>query len=231
MGSIIENLPNALTREFKKNIFHIIDLKNTITKEYAESIIAKISDAVEEIMRFNTPSIGSTGTRYIFLNIHSPGGSWYEACRIIDAIQCAKRHVVVGTIINTIAFSVAVAIFCSGSDGFRFVSPFAEVMIHAPRPKTSPSSRLEIYESDDVHLKRVQEKIEKIILSALDNNPNEEYSKILKQDLVKNRSINWFLDAQDMLDYGITDFIGVPDFLHHVTYQPMLILNNTTIIL
>jgi ATP-dependent Clp protease protease subunit len=221
MALIIETIPGALSKDYMNSKLEVIELNETITKEFAQDIVNQIMDAVEN---------RKNGIKYIFIKIHSRGGSVYETSKIITAIENAKRYCVVGTIIDSIAFSMAFPIFCTGHDGFRFISPYSQAMIHQPVPKAHGDDSHSDDHVEKEHLKKIQDKIVTIILGAL-KNKDKIYSEILMHDLDLNKDHDWFLDAEDMIAYGIADTMSVPDFIHHVEYRPMLILNDEKILL
>jgi hypothetical protein len=189
----------------------------------------------------------------------------------VDAIKRAKRYCIVGTIINSIAFSTAGMIFASGSDGFRFVSSNAHMMIHQPRVVNSNnnnnnnnnshygyhedsrelkratfttssfsyshpgSSSLGSNNSNNdnitaptsQHLEEMQEQIIDTILHALSNKPKQVVAHFSK-DVEKHKDDihGWFINADLMLQYGLADFIDVPDIVHKYEYRPVLQLSN-----
>lgn len=257
MASIVETVPGALSKEYMRSKLEVIDLDETITKEYAKKIVEMIGCAAE-----NLDNLGSRGEmkkeKYIFIYIHCIGGSIYESFRIINAIERAKRYCVVGTIIDSVAFSAAVPIFCAGDDGFRFVSPYAQVMIHQPKEElhspihplvrrsclssysspyhpmypssqeTKTDERAENHLQCPRHVKRVHKQVIGAILNAL-KNKEKIHTKIFLHDLERNKDRDWFLEAKDMLKYGLADYASVPDFVHHVEYHPALILDGMKI--
>lgn len=272
MASILETIPGALTKKFMRKKLEVIHINDTITREYAQEIVELINKAVETT---------EGKKKYIFIYIHCVGGSIYEGFRIINAIERAKRYCIVATVVDSIAFSTAVAIFCAGNDGFRFVSPYAQVMLHDPRcrphsaPLATTSSLAEhsasstynpspsalachtnhhhlwqeeektshhhpwqeetthhhLWQEEEKlqgeitpHIKRVQKQVIGAILNAL-KNKDPEVVKTFLRDMQLHGEHDWFLDANDMLHYGLADYASVPDFVHHIEYRPMLILD------
>jgi ATP-dependent protease ClpP protease subunit len=175
---------------------------------------------------------GGAQRPHILLNIHCNGGSIHETFRIIDAIRSAKRYTIVITVINSIAFSTAAMIFASGSNGYRFVSPNAQMMIHQPRvidhhlsnynDNSREKRRIKI---STKHLNDTQEQIIDIIVGALENEPREVIESFL-ENVEKNKHCEWFLKAKEMIAYGLANHIGVPDVVHQFEYRPLLVLDN-----
>jgi hypothetical protein len=85
----------------------------------------------------------------IIIEIHSVGGSIHEGFRIVNAIEMAKRHCIVVTVINACAFSIAALIFCAGTNGYRCVSSSSSRML-VHRPRMNPATgRVAVHICDD----------------------------------------------------------------------------------
>jgi hypothetical protein len=104
-----------------------VDLDETLTRAVANRVVAKLERAL-----LARPKV-------LVLRIHCNGGSIYEALRVIDTLERVKAQgIIVATVVQVIAFSVAVPIYCVGTDGFRFASPHAYMMIHRPQLRVPP---------------------------------------------------------------------------------------------
>ena len=235
---------NILSKKYLKNFFQTIELNGTINRELANDFIARLSRAAKN------------NTKYIFISIHSNGGSIYEALRIIEAINMAKRSCIIGTIIDCIAFSIAVPIFCLGEEGFRFVAQNAQIMIHQPVAKAnttnnvgevktnsgfsefdcpSPALYKPIVETRDAkvpgkeskHLKNIKRQLEDIIIGSI---LEEEDLNNFVQEFEKNHNKDWFLTAQDMLYYGLANHDSLPRFVPKFVFKPILEMGNDTTI-
>ena len=239
MSICFASIPDCLKERFMRSRISFINLNETITREYREQVINEIYKAVE-----NRPVGAGASQKYIFIIIHCNGGSIYESFRIINAIEMAKRFCIVATVIDSIAFSTAAAIFCAGSNGFRFVGPNAQVMIHRPTPKHSDVTILgapHLYvhpcrrcggrakdEDEKLHMAVVQKQIIKAILKPL-RHQRPVFTERFLIDLEQKKDRDWFLDADDMLYYGLADYDGVPSVMHHVQYHPVLLFDDKEI--
>lgn len=146
MANEIENINGMLTQEFKESKYKMIKL-DRITKESAQTIIDEIQDFIKKIQRFGQDKKKSI----LFIFIHSVGGNVYEAMRIINAMDRAKKYCIVSTIVDSSAFSAALPVFCRGTNGYRFVSDCSTCMIHQPSrvPKNGCYDEIECFKNDD----------------------------------------------------------------------------------
>lgn len=238
----LETVPGALTKEYKNKRLTIVNINETITKEFSQKIAHQINEAanpavsnlVMEKFGHSNSSSGSTNP-IIFITIDSNGGSIYESLPILEAMRRAKAAgCIVITVINAIAFSCAFAIFASGANGYRFVNPQAKMLVHQPTPKTSGVSKKlghgyspfhpvprHSHENDEdqKHLDHLQQEVLAALIGAI---PSDELKAEFLDNAAANSHKNWYLYAKDALYYGIADLAIVPDFVHHVTYTPML---------
>lgn len=256
----LENIPGALTEEYKNKRVAIVNINETITKEFSQKIAHQINEAANPAVtklamhKFNTDftSAASSENPIIFITIDSNGGSIYESLPILEAMRRAKAcGCIVITVINAIAFSCAFAIFASGSDGYRFVNFQAKMLVHQPASKVPKEHKLPdsnhsySYEyspfhpvpphshgnsnsndsgndsgsEDQKHLDHLQEEVLAALIGAI---PSDELKTEFLDNAAENSHKNWYLYAQDALYYGIANHATVPDFVHHVTYTPML---------
>ena len=71
------------------------------------------------------------GITHIVMEIQSPGGSMFEAKRIVGLMERMKKEgYTIETHVNSFAASAGFIVFVAGSKGQRFVSPEAELMWH-----------------------------------------------------------------------------------------------------
>ena len=112
----------VLCDDFLKEQVQVIEILDTITRDLATRVVKEIAHALE----LPQPP------HLVVLYLHCNGGSVYETLRVIGALERLKRYAILATVIDTVAFSVAVPLFCMGDEGYRFASPHAQVMIHHP---------------------------------------------------------------------------------------------------
>jgi ATP-dependent Clp protease protease subunit len=128
----------------------------------------------------------------ISLYINSPGGSVTAGLAIYDTIQYIKPDV--STICIGMAASMGAVLLVAGAKGKRYALPNAEVMIHQPLGGTQGQA------SDmAIHAKRILQTKELLttIIAERSGQPEEKVSKDMDRD--------YFLSAQQALEYGIVD--------------------------
>lgn len=132
----------------------------------------------------------------ISLYINSPGGSVTAGLAIYDTIQYIKPDV--QTICIGQAASMAAILLAGGTKGKRFILPSSRVLIHQPwGGAQGQASDIGIQAKEIVRLKKLLIHI----LSQKTGKTDEQIAKDLERD--------YFLDAQESVDYGIVDKILV----------------------
>ena len=130
----------------------------------------------------------------ISLYINSPGGSITSGMAIMDTMNFIKSDV--KTICVGIAASMGAFLLSCGCKGKRYILPNAEVMIHQPLGGVNGQA---------TEIKIVAERIIK-----LKDKLNNILSKNTKQTLEKIKNDterDYFMDANESLEYGIVDKI------------------------
>lgn len=130
----------------------------------------------------------------IKLFINSPGGYVTSGFAMYDTIKSIKSPV--STICTGLAASMGSILLSVGEKGKRFIQPHAKVMIHQPSGGArGQASNIEIQASEILKTKELSAKI-------LAENCGQEFEKVMKDF---NR--DYWMDAQESLDYGIVDGI------------------------
>lgn len=128
----------------------------------------------------------------IHLYINSPGGSITAGMAIYDTMQFIKPDV--STICVGMAASMGAFLMTAGAKGKRFALPNSEVMIHQPLGGAEGQA------SDiEIRAKRILKMRDKLnqILAERTGQPLERIEKDTDRD--------YFMSAQEALDYGIID--------------------------
>ncbi|MHA2610149.1 MAG: ATP-dependent Clp protease proteolytic subunit [bacterium JZ-2024 1] len=131
------------------------------------------------------------------LYINSPGGEVSAALAIFDTMQIIKPDV--STICVGLAASAAALLLCGGAPGKRYALPSARIMIHQPwGGVTGTVSDIDIEAREFLRLKRrINE-----LLAKHTNKPLER--------IEKDTDRNFYMSAQEALEYGIIDKIIQP---------------------
>lgn len=159
----------------------IVFLGSAIDDQVANSIVAQMLFLAAE-----------DPDKEISLYINSPGGSTTAGFAIYDTMQFIKPPV--HTICVGMAASFAAILLLSGAKGKRFALPSSEVMIHQPHGGAQGQA------SDiAISAKRILDTRARLnkIASERTGQPLERIEKDMDRD--------YFLSAQEALDYGIID--------------------------
>lgn len=130
----------------------------------------------------------------IYMYINSPGGSTTAGFAIYDTMQYIKPQV--QTICVGFAASFGSLLLLAGAPGKRFALPNSEIMIHQPHGGAQGQA------SDiAISAKRILKLREKVveITANRTGKPKEQIEKDMDRD--------YFMNAQEALEYGLIDGI------------------------
>jgi ATP-dependent Clp protease, proteolytic subunit ClpP len=159
----------------------IIFLGSAIDDQVANSIVAQLLFLAAE-----------DPDKEISLYINSPGGSTTAGFAIYDTMQYIKPEV--HTICVGMAASFAAILLLSGAKGKRFALPSSEIMIHQPHGGAQGQA------SDiAISAKRILDTRARLnqIAAERTGQPLDKIEKDMDRD--------YFLSAQEALEYGIID--------------------------
>ncbi len=132
----------------------------------------------------------------IKLYINSPGGSVTAGMAIYDTMQYIKPDV--STICIGMAASMASVLLSSGAKGKRFCLPNSEVMIHQVMGGTQGQA------SDiKIHAERIL-KIKDKLNHILSEHSGQDIARV-----EKDADRDYFMSAQEAVDYGLVDKVIV----------------------
>lgn len=135
---------------------------------------------------------GEDSKKDINMYISSPGGLVSSGLAIYDTMQFIKPPM--ATFCMGTAASMAAVLLAAGAKGKRNILPHARVMIHQPMGGAQgQASDIEIQAREIIKLR---EKLN-IILSEHTGQPLER--------IAKDSDRNFWMDAQEAVDYGIVD--------------------------
>jgi ATP-dependent Clp protease protease subunit len=128
----------------------------------------------------------------ISIYINSPGGSVYAGLAIYDTMQYIRPDV--QTICVGIAMSMGALLLAAGAAGKRMATPNSKILIHQVAGGfQGQATDIEIAARETLSLKRRLEEI----IAKHSGKPQDEVSKDMERD--------YFMTAQEALDYGIID--------------------------
>lgn len=145
----------------------------------------------------------ATGQEIIPIVIDSYGGSAYGLLGMVAAIE--QCRVPVATILTAKAMSAGSLLFCFGTEGFRFMHPDAQMMIHDGA--TVSVGKVEEIKADAKHLDRLNRMLYKKASRHLGHDANY-LSSLIKQQ----HHVDWFLTAKEARRHNIANHLRVPSF-------------------
>jgi ATP-dependent Clp protease, protease subunit len=161
----------------------IIMLAENFDDDMSSSIVAQLLYLASE-----------DSTKDITMYINSGGGSITSMWSIIDTMNLIKCDV--STICIGMAASAASLTLANGAKGKRFILPHAEVMIHQPLGGTrGQATEIEIAAK---HIIRTKDILHKFMA--------DKTGQTVKK-LEKDMDRDYWLSAQEAVDYGIVDKI------------------------
>lgn len=130
----------------------------------------------------------------IQMYINSPGGYVTDGFAIYDTIRGINSPV--HTICSGLAASMGSILLSVGEKGNRYIQPHAKVMIHQPLGGArGQASNIEIQAKEILKTKELSAQI-------LADNCGQNFDKVMK-----DFSRDYWMDAQESLQYGIVDQI------------------------
>ena len=166
----------------------LLDERIVLLTEPIDSVIAGI--VVAQLLYLQSED----ATKDITMYINSPGGSITAMWSIIDTMNLVKPDV--STVCVGMAASAASVILAAGAKGKRYILPHAEVMIHQPLGGAQgQASDIEITAK---HILKTKDILQKY-MSELTGQPVKKIEKDMDRD--------FFMDAQEAVNYGVVDKI------------------------
>lgn len=166
-------------------------------------------EAVEEF-EMDMDHAHDTGQPVIPIVIDSFGGSCYGEAAMVSSILNAK--VPVATIVKGKAMSAGAWLFGFGTEGYRFMDPFATLMIH---DATSASyGKVEEVKADTAHLEHMNETTYKRLAKHL-GHPDDYFLK----EIAKRKHADWFLTAKEAKKHKLANHIRIPEFVTKITVE------------
>jgi ATP-dependent Clp endopeptidase proteolytic subunit ClpP len=146
-------------------------------------------------------SAHNTGQKVIPVVIDSYGGQVYSLMSMIASIKSSELPV--ATIVEGKAMSCGVILFSCGTEGYRYISDDATLMIH------DVSSMAWGKNSEIQASAKETERLNDKIYDILAENSNKS-KKWFHKKLNKKGRADWFIEAEEAIDLGLADMIGLP---------------------
>lgn len=169
------------------------DIFSRLLKDRIIFIDGEIGDAMADLVVAQLLFLESEAPgKDINLYINSPGGSVTAGLAIYDTIQYISCDVC--TICIGQACSMAAILLASGKNGKRSILPNARVMIH------QPSGGAQGQASDILISSKELQRIKEVTTRLL-----SEHTGKSKEEILKDISRDYYMDADSALEYGIVD--------------------------
>lgn len=180
--------------EKSSNGERVYDIYSRLLKDRIIILSGEIEDTNANSVVAELLYLDSVNHDDISIYINSPGGSITAGMAIYDTMNFIKSDV--STICVGMAASMGAFLLSSGKKGKRFCLPNSEVMIHQP---------LGGAQGQATEIKIAAERILKL-KEKLNNILSQNTGKNLK-DIENDTERDYFLSAQEALDYGLVDQI------------------------
>ena len=142
--------------------------------------------------------------------IESGGGDVSSLHAILSTIISAKnKGIKISTVTAGEASSAAAFIFCLGDEGLRFMGEHARIMIHGYQASSISDARVSEHKELFSEILKEEQETLRFISSHLKGNRQKDW---LRKELDKRKDTDWFINAQEALELGITNHIGLPTF-------------------
>ena len=165
--------------------------------------VNKFDEAAVTDFRNKVSLAHNTGQPVIPIVIDSYGGQVYSLMAMVSTIkQC---DLPVATIVQGKAMSCGALLFSFGSHGMRYMDKDATVMIHDVSSATW--GKVEEIKSSAAESDRLNKKVYKMMAQNIGKPDNYFIEQIHQQG-----HADWYLNAQECLDMGLANEIGVPKF-------------------
>ena len=170
------------------------DLYSRLLQDNIIILDGEITDDKANIVIGELLYLNSQNSDDIYMYINSPGGSVTAGMAIYDTMNFIDNDVC--TICVGMCASMAAFLLSSGAKGKRYALQNSEVMIHQPiGGAQGQATEIQIAAERILKLKDKMNRL-------LSNNTKQSLSKI-KRDTERD----YFMDANEALDYGIVDEI------------------------
>src|SRR5688572_23239230 len=186
VGELVDVVRAQLRKEQSERLRDIY-LIGDIEKDTARSCIERLRE------------LAADNNRPITIYINSAGGNVTDGLAIHDSIRhVVSRGIEVTVIVQGMAYSMGSIVLQAASEGRRLAFPHSWIKIHEPakwagwQSTTAAAQQLE-------QLKQMQDQIYNILSSRS--------GKPLRQIIRDTKRTDFYLDAQNALDYGLVDGI------------------------
>ncbi len=186
-------IPHVLERSGNSEVSY--DLYSRLLKDRIIFVDGEIADETADLIVAQILYLESENPeKDINMYINSPGGSVTAGLAIYDTMQYVKCDI--QTICMGQAASMGAILLAGGTVGKRYALPSSRVMIHQPWGGAQGQ------ESDIVIQAKEINRLKKLSIKYLASK-----TKKSEEDIAKDMERDFYMSAEDALEYGIIDHI------------------------
>ena len=180
-----------------KKLEDLIDLPAVI-------LVNKFDEGSAKEFRDNFAKAINTGQKVIPIIIDSYGGQVYSLMSMIATIR--QSPVPVATIATGKAMSCGAILFSFGYEGFRFMDPFATLLIHDV--SSGGFGKVEEIKADAKEVERLNQIVYKMMATNI-GKPEDYFLKLVHDH---KGHADWYLDAAECKGHNLANHIRIPSF-------------------
>ena len=160
----------------------------------------------------------NTGQSVIPIVIDSYGGYVYSLMGMVSLIK--NTDIPVATIFASKSMSCGAVLFSCGTEGMRYISPYATLMVHSV-------SSWAVGKVDDMEIS-VDEarRLNKEIYTIMEENIGKKKGTLLKHIKDNCNNGDWFLTPAEAKEWNFANHIGIPSFNVSVDIKTELALKH-----
>lgn len=166
-------------------------------------LVNKFDDASAKEFRNDFAKALNTGQKIVPIVIDSPGGAVYSLLSMVGVIKSSP--VPVATICCGKAMSAGAILLSCGTEGMRFIDPYATVMVHEAASHTG--GKVSEIKADV----KETERLNQLILTLMATNigkPEDYFAKIIHE----KSHADLFWNADEAKSNNLINHIRVPNF-------------------
>jgi ATP-dependent Clp protease protease subunit len=167
----------------------VVEFVGDVDEDTCQTFVTQFTDAVR------------SGQSFIPVIIHSTGGNLFDALKIVALMKSCPVPVM--TICFGHAYSAGALLFSAGTEGHRWIGPYATLMLHQASMCGITGTAKEVT-NEARELERANEQS----FTYLAENTGQDRN--LFSDMVKEADGDVYLNAQRSTELNLANHIGIP---------------------
>jgi ATP-dependent protease ClpP protease subunit len=170
--------------------------------EFSSSVVKAFNSKIHQAFEL--------GQELFPIQIESSGGDASSLHSFLSIMSSArKKGMKFATITTGESSSAGAFVFCFGDAGLRFIGEYARIMIHGLQVSGSVDGRVSEHNKLITEILKEEQELLQVVSQHLKGKRNKDF---LRKELHKRKDIDWYLDAQESVELGIANHIGIPTF-------------------